>query len=198
VSIDARAARIKLLLFDIDGVLTDGTVVIHADGSESKAFGIRDGIAIVWAQRAGLKVGFLSARASATTLHRAAQIGVTLVHQAVKKSKVAAYQDILAGEGLRDDEVAFMGDDIVDLAVLGRVGLAAAPANAVEDVRRRVHFVSRCNGGASAARELVELVLRATNAGTPSSRVSGRSGAYASSGTIWRCSSVTISKPGNA
>jgi 3-deoxy-D-manno-octulosonate 8-phosphate phosphatase (KDO 8-P phosphatase) len=85
------------------------------------------------------------------------------VHQAVKKSKVAAYQDILAGEGLRDDEVAFMGDDIVDLAVLGRVGLAAAPANAVEDVRQRVHFVSRCNGGAGAARELVELVLRATN-----------------------------------
>ncbi len=163
MSIDARAARIKLLLFDIDGVLTDGTVVIHADGSESKAFGIRDGIAIVWAQRAGLKVGFLSARASATTLHRAAQIGVTLVHQAVKKSKVAAYQDILAGEGLKDDEVAFMGDDIVDLAVLGRVGLAAAPANAVEDVRQRVHFVSRCNGGAGAARELVELVLRATN-----------------------------------
>ena len=160
VTIDARAARIKLLLFDIDGVLTNGTVVIHADGSESKTFGIRDGIAVVWAQRAGLKVGFLSARTSATTPHRAAQIGVTLVHQGVK-SKMVTYQRILADEGVIDDEVAFMGDDIVDLAVLARVGLAAAPADAVEDVRRRVHFVSRFPGGAGAARELVELVLRA-------------------------------------
>ena len=125
---DARAARIKLLLFDIDGVLTDGTVVIHANGTESKTFGIRDGIAIVWAQRAGLKVGFLSARASATTKHRAAQLGVTLVNQAVQKSKAAAFQDILAEERLTDDQVAFMGDDIVDLAVLGRVGLSAAPS----------------------------------------------------------------------
>ncbi len=158
---DARAARIKLLLFDIDGVLTDGTVVIHADGTESKTFGIRDGIAIVWAQRAGLKVGFLSARASATTKHRAGQLGVTLVNQAVQKSKAAAFQDILAEERLTDDEVAFMGDDIVDLAVLGRVGLSAAPANAVEEVRRRVHFVSQHPGGAGAVRELIELVLRA-------------------------------------
>lgn len=158
---DARAARIKLLLFDIDGVLTDGTVIIHANGSESKTFGIRDGIAIVWAQRAGLKVGFLSARASATTRHRAAQLGVTLVNQAVQKSKAAAFQDILAEESLTDDEVAFMGDDIVDLAVLGRVGLSAAPANAVEEVRQRVHFVSQHDGGAGAVRELIELVLRA-------------------------------------
>jgi 3-deoxy-D-manno-octulosonate 8-phosphate phosphatase (KDO 8-P phosphatase) len=158
---DARAARIKLLLFDIDGVLTDGTVLIHANGTESKTFGIRDGIAIVWAQRAGLKVGFLSARASATTKHRAAQLGVTLVNQAVQKSKAAAFQDILTEERLTDDEVAFMGDDIVDLAVLGRVGLSAAPANAVQEVRQRVHFVSQHAGGAGAVRELIELVLRA-------------------------------------
>jgi 3-deoxy-D-manno-octulosonate 8-phosphate phosphatase (KDO 8-P phosphatase) len=158
--LEARARRIKLLLFDVDGVLTDGTVVIHADGSESKVFGIRDGIAIVWARNAGLKVGLLSARTSATTPHRAAQIGVTLVKQGVT-SKVAAYEQILADEGLSDADVAFMGDDIVDLAVLGRVGLSAAPADAVEDVKRRVHFVSRANGGAGAARELVEAVLRA-------------------------------------
>jgi 3-deoxy-D-manno-octulosonate 8-phosphate phosphatase (KDO 8-P phosphatase) len=164
--IEARARRIKLLLFDVDGVLTDGTVVIHADGSESKVFGIRDGIAIVWARNAGLKVGLLSARTSATTPHRAAQIGVTLVKQGVT-SKVAAYEQILADEGLSDADVAFMGDDIVDLAVLGRVGLSAAPADAVEDVKRRVHFVSRANGGAGAARELVETVLRAQRRWNP-------------------------------
>ncbi len=81
MSIQERAARIKLLLFDVDGVLTDGQVLVHSDATESKSFGIRDGIAIVWAQRAGLKVGFLSARNSPTTPHRAAQLGVSLVHQ---------------------------------------------------------------------------------------------------------------------
>ena len=90
-----KPRAIKLLLFDVDGVLTDGTVIVHADGSESKTFGIRDGIAMVWAQRAGLKVGLLSARTSPTTPHRAAQLGITLVHQGVS-SKVDAYERILA------------------------------------------------------------------------------------------------------
>ena len=89
---ETKAARIRLLLFDVDGVLTDGAVIIHGDGSESKRFGIRDGIAMVWAQRAGLKVGLLSARTSATTPH-AAQLGITLIHQGVA-SKAAAYAQI--------------------------------------------------------------------------------------------------------
>jgi 3-deoxy-D-manno-octulosonate 8-phosphate phosphatase (KDO 8-P phosphatase) len=160
VSITAKAARIKLILFDVDGVLTDGKVVVHSDGSESKSFGIRDGIAMVWAQRAGLKVGFLSARHSATTPHRAAQLGVSVVHHGVP-SKIATYEQILRDQSTHDDEVAYMGDDIVDLAVLGRVGLAAAPADAVEEVRRRVHWVSDCRGGDGAARQLIEIVMRA-------------------------------------
>jgi 3-deoxy-D-manno-octulosonate 8-phosphate phosphatase (KDO 8-P phosphatase) len=161
-SLQTKAARIKLLLFDVDGVLTDGAVIIHGDGSESKRFGIRDGIAMVWAQRSGLKVGLLSARTSATTPQRAAQLGITLIHQGVT-SKVAAYERILADERLSDQEVAFMGDDIVDLAVLGRVGLSAAPADAVAEVVSRVDWVSSAPGGNGAARELVETVLRAQN-----------------------------------
>jgi 3-deoxy-D-manno-octulosonate 8-phosphate phosphatase (KDO 8-P phosphatase) len=160
VSIEVKAARIRLLLFDVDGVLTDGRVVVHADGTESKAFGIRDGIAIVWAQRAGLQVGFLSARMSPTTPHRAAQLGVTIVHQGVLK-KLEGYERIVADARLADAEVAYMGDDIVDLAVLARVGLSAAPADAVDEVRSTVDWVSRAQGGRGAARELIETVLRA-------------------------------------
>jgi 3-deoxy-D-manno-octulosonate 8-phosphate phosphatase (KDO 8-P phosphatase) len=160
LSIEAKAARIRLLLFDVDGVLTDGRVIVHADGTESKSFGIRDGIAIVWAQRAGLQVGLLSARTSATTTHRAAQLGVTIVHQGVLK-KLEGYERIVAGAGVGDPEVAYMGDDIVDLAVLARVGLSAAPADAVAEVRSSVDWVSSAEGGQGAARELIETVLRA-------------------------------------
>jgi len=160
LTVDQRATRIRLILFDVDGVLTDGRVVLHGDGSESKQFHVRDGIVMVWAQRVGLKVGLLSARMSATTTERAAQLGITLVHQGVP-SKIEAYEEIVGDIGLNDDEVAYMGDDIVDLAVLGRVGLAAAPADAVPEVRECVHWISPSAGGCGAARELLELILRA-------------------------------------
>ena len=162
MQIHDRAQRIKLILFDVDGVLTDGRVQIHADGTESKTFGIRDGIAMVWAQRAGMAVGFLSARLSPTTPHRAAQLGVTLVYHGVH-SKLATYERILMDRNLQDGEVAYMGDDVVDLAVLARAGLAAAPADAVQEVRSRVHWISSANAGAGAARELIELILKAQN-----------------------------------
>jgi 3-deoxy-D-manno-octulosonate 8-phosphate phosphatase (KDO 8-P phosphatase) len=157
--IDRRAAAVRLLLFDVDGVLTDGRVAIQSDGSESKSFAIRDGIALVWAQRAGITVGLLSARLSSTTPHRAAQLGITLVYHGVT-SKLATYERILSDLGLSDVEVAYMGDDVVDLAVLARVGLATAPADAVEEVRARVHWVTASGGGAGAARELAERVLK--------------------------------------
>jgi 3-deoxy-D-manno-octulosonate 8-phosphate phosphatase (KDO 8-P phosphatase) len=157
--IDRRASAIRMILFDVDGVLTDGRVVINSDGSESKTFFIRDGIAMVWAQRAGIKVGFLSARLSPTTPHRAAQLGITLVYHGVS-SKLATYERILADHHLTDADVAYMGDDVVDLAVLARVGLATAPADCVEEVRSRVHLVTDAGAGAGAARELVERVLR--------------------------------------
>jgi 3-deoxy-D-manno-octulosonate 8-phosphate phosphatase (KDO 8-P phosphatase) len=160
VSTQAKAAKIRLILFDVDGVLTDGKVVIHVDATESKTFDIKDGIAMVWAQRAGLTVGLLSARQSPTTPHRAAQLGITLVRQGVP-NKLDAYDQILSELGLTDSQVAYMGDDIVDLAVLGRVGLSTAPANAVAEVRARVDWVSSRIGGDGAARELLEIILRA-------------------------------------
>lgn len=159
-ALDAKAARVKLVLFDVDGVLTDGKILLHADGSESKQFDIKDGTGIVLAQRAGLTVGFLSARMSAATHQRAMQLGVALVHQGVA-SKIETYEQIVRELLLEDAQVAYMGDDVVDLAVLGRVGLATAPADASLDVRTRVHWVSQASGGSGAARELIELILRA-------------------------------------
>jgi 3-deoxy-D-manno-octulosonate 8-phosphate phosphatase (KDO 8-P phosphatase) len=160
MSLEAKASLIRLLLFDVDGVLTDGTVLMHADGSESKGFHIRDGAGIVWAQRAGLTVGLLSARSSGATSHRAAQLAVRIVEQGVK-SKLATYGQIVRDARLEDHQVAYMGDDLLDLPVLARVGLSAAPADAAAEVRQRVDWVSRAGGGRGAARELIELVLRA-------------------------------------
>lgn len=157
-----KAARIRLLLFDVDGVLTDGTILLHADGTESKQFHIRDGSGIVWAHRAGLMTGLLSARQSAATTQRAAQLAVRIVHQNAAV-KLDAYERILREHRLDDDQVAYMGDDLLDLPVLARAGLSAAPADAAHEVRKRVDWVSKALGGRGAVRELVEMVLRAQN-----------------------------------
>lgn len=151
-----------MLLFDVDGVLTDGKVVIHRDGSESKQFHIRDGTAIVLAHRAGLLTGFLSARSSPSTLIRASQLSVKIVSQGIT-SKLATYTQILSEHGLTDTEVAFMGDDLLDLPVLARAGLSAAPADAVPEVRSQVAWVSNACGGQGAAREFIEAILKAKN-----------------------------------
>lgn len=161
-SVRSRAAAVRLLLFDVDGVLTDGKILLHADGTESKRFDIKDGTGLVWARRAGLGVGLLSARSSAATSERAAQLGITIVRQGVS-SKLRAYLEIVAEQGVSEDQVAYMGDDVLDLPVIARVGLSASPADAAAEVRARVDFVSRAAGGAGAARELVELVLKAQN-----------------------------------
>jgi 3-deoxy-D-manno-octulosonate 8-phosphate phosphatase (KDO 8-P phosphatase) len=151
---------IKLLLFDVDGVLTDGTILIHGDGSESKSFNIRDGAGLVWAQRAGLSVGLLSARLADATTIRAAQLGITTVVQGAV-NKLAGYEQILRDAGLTDAQVGYMGDDLQDLPVLRRAGFSAAPADAAPEVRAAVQWVSASGGGRGAARECVEHVLRA-------------------------------------
>jgi 3-deoxy-D-manno-octulosonate 8-phosphate phosphatase (KDO 8-P phosphatase) len=160
MSVEDRARRVRLVLFDVDGVLTDGVVVMHGDGSESKGFHIKDGAAIVWAQRAGVQIGLLSARSSGATTHRAAQLAVRIVQQGVT-SKASAFDTILKSSGLVEEAVCYMGDDLLDLPVLERAGLSAAPADAAPEVRDRVHWVSAAAGGRGAARELIELVLRA-------------------------------------
>jgi 3-deoxy-D-manno-octulosonate 8-phosphate phosphatase (KDO 8-P phosphatase) len=157
--VHARAARVKLLLLDVDGVLTDGTVTIDSAGGEAKSFFIRDGISLIWARRSGITIGLLSGRSSATTTRRAAELGIGIVSQG-NADKRAGYAEIMTAHGYSDEDVAYMADDVLDLPVLGRVGLSTAPADAVDEVRSRVHWVSRHAGGRGAVRELVELVLR--------------------------------------
>jgi 3-deoxy-D-manno-octulosonate 8-phosphate phosphatase (KDO 8-P phosphatase) len=160
MTVEERASRLRLLLFDVDGVLTDGVVMMHSDGSESKGFHIKDGAAIVWAQRAGLTVGLLSARTSGATSHRAAQLAVRIVKQGVS-SKRAAFDQILREAETDEAHVGYMGDDLLDLPILTRAGLSAAPADAAAEVRQSVHWVSSAPGGRGAVREFIELVLRA-------------------------------------
>ncbi len=156
----ARAREVRLVLLDVDGVLTDGTVTIASDGTELKAFSIRDGAALVWARREGLQVGLLSGRPSAATARRAAELGLDPVVE-TGPDKRQAFARILSERQLEDSHVAYMGDDLLDLPILGRVGLAAAPADAADEVLARVHWVSSRGGGRGAVRELVELILRA-------------------------------------
>lgn len=158
--VHARARRVRLLLLDVDGVLTDGGVAIRSTRGEHKTFFIRDGAALVWARHEGLAVGLLSGRASAATSRRATELGITILSQG-GPDKREGYAGILAAHGFSDEQVAYMGDDLLDLPILGRAGLSASPADAVEDVRTRVHWVSRARGGRGAVRELVELIFRA-------------------------------------
>jgi 3-deoxy-D-manno-octulosonate 8-phosphate phosphatase (KDO 8-P phosphatase) len=158
--LSARARAIRLILLDVDGVLTDGTVNIHSDGSESKAFSIRDGAAIVWARREGIDVGLLTGRPSKATTRRAAELGISVVVE-TGPDKGEAFTKLLADRGMADSDVAYMGDDLLDLPVLARAGLATAPADAAEEVLSRVHWASRYPGGRGAVRELIELILRA-------------------------------------
>jgi len=154
-----RARQVRLLLLDVDGVLTDGTVVIRSDAGESKSFSIRDGAAIVWAQRQGLEVGLLSGRPSKATSRRANELGIRIVTQG--SNKEGGFSDILATHAFTSTEVAYMGDDLQDLPVLRRAGLSAAPADAAPDVLTRVDWISRTAGGRGAVRELIEAMLRA-------------------------------------
>ena len=159
-AVQARAKLLRLLLFDVDGVLTDGSVLIGSDGWEAKPFSIRDGAALVIAQREGLTVGLLSGRPSEATTRRAAELGIGLVVQG-GPDKRGAFAKIVTEYGVDPSEVGYMGDDLLDIPVLKRVGLAAAPADAVPEVRERVHWISAFAGGRGAVREFIELVLRA-------------------------------------
>ena len=159
-SLDTRARAIRLVLLDVDGVLTDGTLIFHGDGTESKLFHIRDGAAMVWAAQSGLAVGLLSARSSAATAQRAAQLGIRIVSQGVA-NKAGEFQRLAAEHGVEESAVAYMGDDLLDLPVFERAGLAGAPADAAPEVRSRAHWVAMSAGGRGAVREFLELILRA-------------------------------------
>jgi 3-deoxy-D-manno-octulosonate 8-phosphate phosphatase (KDO 8-P phosphatase) len=156
----ARCRRLRLVLTDVDGVLTDGTILLLPDGQEAKSFHIRDGLGIVLAHQAGLRTGLLSGRRSPVVERRAQELGMAVVRQGVS-DKGAALREILAAEGLASHEVAYMGDDVNDLPVIGEVGLSAAPADAPLEVRAQAFMVTEARGGQGCLREFLEAILRA-------------------------------------
>jgi len=165
----ARAARIRLLVLDVDGVLTDGTLHYGPSGEETKIFHVRDGLAIVAAGGVGLAIAVISGRASAAVTRRMAELGVSEVHQGVA-DKVMVLEAMRSRLGLQPLEVAVMGDDIADLGPMERAGLSLAPADAVTEVRRAAHWTSRRPGGSGAVREAIEMLLKARGAWPPRSK----------------------------
>jgi 3-deoxy-D-manno-octulosonate 8-phosphate phosphatase (KDO 8-P phosphatase) len=156
-----KLSRIKLFLCDVDGVLTDGSVFIGGE-REFKRFNIRDGLGLVLARRAGLKVGWVSARPSLATKMRAQELKVDfLVQQGDKLSKTGAVEKLLAREKLDWSEVCFVGDDVVDLGPLARAGFGVAVADARPEAKAAADFVTRASGGRGAVREAVEMILQA-------------------------------------
>ncbi len=151
--------RLRFLLFDVDGVLTDGRLFYVGD-EVAVAFDVKDGLAVRRAHEAGLGVGLLSARHSAAVARRAADLGFDEVLLGCR-DKAAAFADLLERRGLDRSEVAYVGDDLVDLPVLRSAGLSAAPADAAPEVRNNVDLVLDAYGGRGAARELVERIIQA-------------------------------------
>ena len=158
--IQQRAARIKLLLMDCDGVLTDGRIWILENGEDQKAFHTRDGLGIELLHRAGLMSGIISGRNSSALARRAQSLHVSYLWQG-REDKREAFAGTLAQAQVSNEEVAFVGDDLTDLALMAQAGLAVAVADAALEVRERAHYVTAANGGNGAIREIVELILKA-------------------------------------
>jgi len=164
LDIQARAARVRLMLMDVDGVLTDGRLfnVPAPDGQifETKGFDSQDGIALHWLNWKGIQAGVISGRVSPAVEERARQCHMAYIYQG-HIEKIPILEEILAKSGLASDQVAYVGDDFTDVVVMRRVGLAIATANARPEVKRIAHFVTGSAGGSGAIREAVELILRA-------------------------------------
>ncbi len=155
-----RAKRVRLLLLDVDGVLTDGQLAFDGAGREIKFFHIRDGQGIRFLQQAGIRVGIVTGRKSKAVDFRARDLGIDLVFQKVR-DKEKTLGAILRKENLRAEQVCYVGDDLVDLAVLSCVGLAVAVADAAREVKTLAHYTTRFPGGRGAVREICERVLKA-------------------------------------
>lgn len=158
-SIQSRTKKIKLLLLDVDGVLTDGRIILDSQGNELKAFHVRDGHGIKLAQRAGIMIGIITGRKSEVVNIRARELGILEVHQGAL-DKIIVYDSLMNKYGLKDDEVAYMGDDIVDLDIFSRVGLAVTVADSDPAVKPHADLVTKTAGGRGAVREFINLILK--------------------------------------
>lgn len=155
-----RAARVKLMIFDVDGILTDGSLHYGPDGESIKTFNVLDGHGIKLLQQSGVMTAIISARKSPIVARRAADLGIQHLFQGVH-DKRSAFELLLADTRIDADACGFIGDDVIDLPILLRVGFAASVPNAHAEVKSRVHYVTQASGGRGAARELCDFILRA-------------------------------------
>jgi len=159
-SLREKLQHIKILIMDVDGVMTDGRIIINDDGRETKNFDVRDGHGIKLVQRYGIEVALLTGRQSEVVKHRANELGITEVHQKIFNKK-EVFAEILQKNNLNANQAAFIGDDIIDIPVLKEAGFSATVADAIDIVKKTVDYVTKNKGGRGAVREVCEMLLQA-------------------------------------
>ncbi|MEW5807404.1 MAG: HAD family hydrolase [Acidobacteriota bacterium] len=155
-----RAKKVKLLLMDVDGVMTDGKVIFSSNGAEAKEFDAKDGVGIKIAQRVGIKTGLITGRVSEAVARRGEELGMDEIHQG-KKEKIKIYMEIIDRLSLKDEEVGFIGDDIIDIPIMKRVGFPAAVADAHPAILPYAIYTTSSSGGRGAIREVIDLIIKA-------------------------------------
>ena len=151
--------EIKLVIIDVDGVLTDGSIFIDSEGRESKVFNVLDGTGISYLHRVNIKTAIISGRTSKAVDHRAKELNIAEVHQGIK-NKLDVYEDILGKYSLKDEEVCYIGDDLIDLPIFYRAGFPVAVANAMPVVKQYSSYVTKTKGGCGAVREVAEKIIK--------------------------------------
>jgi len=154
-----KAKDIKLVILDVDGVMSDGRIVIDDNGVEQRNFDIKDGFAVVALQMSGIDVAIITSKKSGAVRHRAEELKIKHFHEGIKK-KTEPYELILKELGINDSQVAYLGDDLVDLSMMKRVGLPVAVADAVQEVKDVAAYVTKARGGYGAVREAAEMILK--------------------------------------
>ncbi|MBE7417921.1 MAG: phenylphosphate carboxylase subunit delta [Ideonella sp.] len=155
-----KAKNVKLVILDVDGVMTDGRIVIDDNGVEQRNFDIKDGLGVVALQMCGVDVAIITSKKSGSVRHRAEELKIKRFHEGIKK-KTEPYEQMLAEMGIGDAQVAYVGDDLVDLSLMKRVGFPVAVADAVPEVRAAAAYVTQARGGHGAVREAAEAILKA-------------------------------------
>ncbi|MBT1071026.1 KdsC family phosphatase [Pelotalea chapellei] len=157
---NAKLKDICLLLVDVDGVMTDGRIIYDGNGLESKFFNVKDGHGIKMLQRHGVEIGIITGRTSIVVDIRARELGISIVYQGALK-KLECYNEIKLKTGLSDDQIAYIGDDIVDVPVMRRVAFSASPSDGLQEVRNLADYVTSCAGGKGAVREVCDMIIKA-------------------------------------
>ena len=156
--IEERAKKVRLLILDVDGVLTGGGIFYDNFGDEFKRFNVHDGFGMILLNKAGIKSVIITAKKTRIVKHRANEMRVAAVYSDHKKLKI--YKKVIGRFGVSDEEVCFMGDDLLDLPIIKRAGFSVAPPNAVEEVKNSAHYITKKSGGSGAVREVIEIILK--------------------------------------